>query len=141
VKNLDYPIPNGVMRAAFDVSKTPEEADELNRSLNTPARFLNMHAARGVPSKNMDLAIVVHGAAAKDLLSNKAYNKKFLVNNPNAELLTALHNEGVRIIVCGQTKEYREYSDDDLLPFVEVSLSALTALIDLQQKGYALIAF
>ncbi|MGV6852344.1 MAG: DsrE family protein [bacterium] len=141
VKSLDYPIPKGAMKVVFDVSKTSDEPDQLNRNLNTPARFLNMHAANGVKAEHMKLAIVIHGGAAKDLLKNQAYQKRFMVDNPNINLLDALHNNGVRIIVCGQTKEYRGYKDEELLPFVEVSLSAMTALVDLQQKGYALIAF
>ena len=49
---------------------TPETPDQLNRSIETAARFLNMHAQSGVPLSNLKIALVVHNMATKDLLKN-----------------------------------------------------------------------
>ena len=89
----------------------------------------------------MKAALIIHGKAGKDILTNAAYNKRYITDNPNAELLKKLHDAGVQIIVCGQTVEFRSYKRDEILDFVDISLSAITALISLQSKGYQLITF
>jgi len=38
---------------------------ELNRSIESAARFLNMHARSGIPPQNLELAIVLHGSGAR----------------------------------------------------------------------------
>lgn len=129
------------LKVVFDVYTTDEDNEEINRGINTVARFLNMHYNAGVKSKNIKAALVIHGAAGKDILTNEAYNKRYITDNPNADLLKKLHENGVQIIVCGQTVEFRKYQKKDILEFVDVSLSAITALVSLQQQGYAIINF
>ncbi len=128
-------------RAVFDVAQSPEAADQLNPRIESLARFLNMQARAGVKPEQVKLALVVHGEASKDMLSNAAYKARLGVENPNAPLLAALQSKGVRIIVCGQTAAHRGFSRKDLAPGVEISLSAMTALVVLQSEGYGLIAF
>ncbi|HBH44411.1 MAG TPA: hypothetical protein DDY28_08390, partial [Hyphomonas atlantica] len=43
--------------------------------------------------------------------------------------------------LCGQTAAYRDVTKADLLPGVEMSLSAMTAHAQLQQDGYTLNPF
>ena len=77
------PVPaSSQFDVAFDLREAAE-ADKVNRGLDTAARFLNMHAAAGVPVENMRLAVVVHGAAHRDLLSAEATGGI----NPNAGLI------------------------------------------------------
>lgn len=140
VENLDFNTPKS-LKAVFDVYTSNDDNEELNRGLNTVARYLNMHFDAGLKVKNIKAAIVIHGAAGKDILTNKAYNKRFIANNPNAKLLKLLHDNSVQIIVCGQTVEFRGYKRDEILDFVDVSLSAITALVSLQAQGYQLITF
>lgn len=45
---------------------------------------MNMHARNGVPVENMDLAVVVHGAAVKSVFHNDAYLKRFEVTIPTS---------------------------------------------------------
>lgn len=128
-------------RAVFDVAQSPEAADKLNPRIESVARFLNMHARAGVKAEQIRLAVVVHGAAGKDMLSSAAYKARFGTDNPNAPLLAALKSNGVRVVLCGQTAAHRGYARDELAPGVEVALSAMTALVALQSDGYRLIAF
>ena len=60
-----------VMKVAFDIGQAGPE-DGISRSLETPARFLNMHAAAGVDPANLHVALIVHGAAGKDLMRHAA---------------------------------------------------------------------
>jgi len=56
-------------------------------------------------------------------------------------LIKALTGKGVRIIVCGQSATYYDIENEDLLPNVEMALSAMTAHALLQQDGYTLNPF
>ncbi|WP_291870839.1 DsrE family protein [Maribacter sp.] len=125
----------------FDVAKSPEEKDIKNKWIETAARFLNMHAQNGVSLDNMKVALVLHGSAFKDVMSNEAYMKKYGTINPNEKLNTALLKANVQIILCGQSAVYRELKKEDLIPGVQLSLSAMTALIQLQNQNYRLINF
>ncbi len=125
-----------VMRVAFDVGKGGED-DELNRTLESAARFLNMHAEAGLAPENIHVAIVVHGSAAMDIVTDERLGKE----NINAPLVAALIENGVRIELCGQTAAYRDIAASDLLPGVKMSLSAMTAHAQLQQDGYTLNPF
>ncbi len=128
--------PNTQFKVAYDIAKAAEPGT-LNRRLETAARFLNMHAAAGVPAENMQLAIVVHGGASKDLTTDAAYGGE----NANADLVAALIAAGVSIDLCGQTAAYYDLDEADLLPGVTVSLSAMTSHALLQQDGYTLNPF
>jgi intracellular sulfur oxidation DsrE/DsrF family protein len=136
-----FPAPVGTsLSAVFDVSRS-KETGELNRNLETPARFLNMHGGAGVKPEMMHLAIVVHGPATRDLLTDEAYEKRFGVINPNRALLDALSKAGVEIVLCGQSMAFGGYQSGEFLPQVKVALSAMTALVALQDNGYRLISF
>lgn len=134
-------IPEGSeFKIAFDVSKQAEQG-AVSRNLESAARFLNMHVAAGTAPKDMKLAVVVHGGASKDLLSEKAYAARFETASANSALLRALMERGVRVVLCGQTAAYYDIELDDLEPGVEMALSAMTAHALLQQAGYTLNPF
>lgn len=142
VDSPDFVTPtNMTYRAVFDVAQSPEVADQINPRIESLARFLNMQARAGAKPEQVKLALVVHGAASKDMLSNAAYKARLGVDNPNAPLLAALQSRGVQVILCGQTAAYRGFSRQELAPGVEIALSAMTALVVLQSEGYQLIAF
>ena len=88
--------PGTALKHSFDVS-TPAAAGVLNRTLVSAARFINMHARAGVPVDNVRVAVVVHGKAVKELTDERS---------ASAGLIAALTDQGVRIIVCGQSAAY-----------------------------------
>ena len=122
---------DAMLRHSFDVGEGAEDG-ELNRTLVSAARFINMHARAGVEVARIKLAVVVHGKAVHDV-SGEA--------SSSAELVAALIENGVRIIVCGQSAAYYDVTSDDLMPGVEMALSAMTAHALLQQQGYTLNPF
>lgn len=128
-------------KVSKDVSRSGDSADERNRELESVARFLNMQARNGTATDRLQTAVVVHGAAAKDLLNDAAYRHRFGVDNPNTGLLSALAGAGVEIFLCGQTAAFREFATADLHPAVTVAVSAMTAHVRLQSEGYTLIPF
>jgi len=131
--DYDMPIPAGATFAvAFDTA-TQAGPDALNRTLTSAARFLNMHVANGLAPEALQVAVVVHGSAVLDVASETA--------GGNAELIATLLDHNVRVIVCGQSAAYQDVVREDLLPGVEMALSAMTAHALLQQDGYTLNPF
>lgn len=127
-------------KVVFDVSDQGDEG-KTNRRFESLARFLNMHARAGVPPAQIELALVVHGKAGFDLITNAQYREKFAVDNPNAQLLAELQKRGVQVYLCGQSAAYYGIDNSHLLPGVNMALSAMTANALLQQQGYTLNPF
>jgi len=131
--DIEMEIPDGVvLRHAFDASSGAADG-ELNRTLSSAARFINMHAANGVPVENIHLAVVVHGQAVSDVTTVRA--------EANAALVEALTAHGVRIYVCGQSAAWYDVGAEDLLPGVDMALSAMTAHALLHAEGYSVNPF
>ena len=128
-------------KAVFDIMDSPEDPKTLNASIETAARFLNMHAQSGVPAEQLKIALVVHNKASKDIITNEAYHARFGADNPNYELVKALLDAGGQVIFCGQSSISRGIPKDELIYGVQLSLSAMTALIQLQDEDYKLIKF
>lgn len=129
---------------AFDVSAATDEG-KPNRGFESAARFLNMHVAHGVKEENIRLAVVVHGKAGLELLTDAAYAAKpaaaGATENPSGKLVRALLDHDVRFILCGQSAAAYGIKPEDLIPGVEMSLSAMTAHALLQQRGFTVNPF
>ena len=100
-----------------------------------------MHVQRGIPLENIHLAFVVHGASGKDALSNEAYKKRYGVDNPNTAHIKALAEKGVHMYICGQSATHAGFIKSELMPEVEMALSAMTVLTVYQANDYSLIRF
>ncbi len=141
IENPDYKTSlSEEYKVVFDITKASEDPSELNRYVEAVARFLNMHVEAGKPLNSMDVYIVMHGGAAQTLLKNEFYNDVYKTDNPNIALFEALNETGVQIILCGQTAHARNISEERRIPEAKISLSAMTALIQLQNDGYRLIS-
>ncbi|MEL6370040.1 MAG: DsrE family protein [Pseudomonadota bacterium] len=136
VENYTPIDPQSVFKVSFDVAKGAEEG-KVNQTLESAARFLNMHGRAGVDPQNVSLAVVVHGRAVFDVAKPQQEGAE----NVSAPLVKALQERGVRIIVCGQSASYQGLAKEDLLPGVELALSAMTAHAQLQSAGFALNPF
>ena len=142
VENPSYQVQTEKeFKVVFDITNSPDGHDQINRSIETAARFLNMHAQSGVSTKNMKVALVVHSKASKDILASEGYKSRFGVDNPNEEMIKQLMDADVEFILCGQSSNSRNLPIEEAIPGVQLSLSAMTALIQLQNDGYRLIKF
>ncbi len=140
IDDRDVPLAEGrKYKAVFDLATYDEGVSALNRRLVSVARFLNMHVRNGTAIEDMDLAVVVHGGAVKNLLTNDAYQARFNQGNPNLELLNKLHAAGVKVFVCGQSMAFGGIAKSELAEPAQVALSAMTMLTELQNDGYALL--
>ncbi|MEX0996530.1 MAG: DsrE family protein [Flavobacteriaceae bacterium] len=131
-------------KAVFDVGRAFEETEKTNKLLESAARFIRLHREAGVPINQIQVALVIHGSAVFDLLNHadyQSFRESKEAFNPNYDLITALSQEGVEIILCGQTTSFRKIDKTQLHPDVKIALSAMTALVQLQNEGFRLINF
>ncbi len=135
--DADMTIPKGTkFNVSFDVGKQAK-AGEINRTFDSAARFINMHVEAGVPLDDIHVAIVVHGSASSDLTHNQFYKRQHEgTENANVEAISALLENNTQLILCGQTAAYRGITKEDLVPGVQMALSAMTAHSLLLQEGY-----
>ncbi|WP_029140180.1 DsrE family protein [Citromicrobium sp. JLT1363] len=142
VPDADFAIPEDAsFHVAFDVARAAEEG-KLNRGFESAARLINMHARAGVEPMENRAAVVVHGAAVLDLLSDDAWVARDRGEaNPSGAMVREMIDQGVRFIVCGQSAAGQGVAKSELLPGVELALSAMTAHALLQQQGYTVNPF
>lgn len=127
---------NQYYKVAFEIATPASSPEAMNQTINTVARFLNMHAQAGVAEDHLRGAIVAHGGASFELLDDAAYRARHGVDNPNAQLIRELLDAGQPVILCGQSAASRGIAKADLIPGVQVALSAMTAFLMLQERGY-----
>jgi len=123
-------------RVVFDVLETSENPGEVNRYINSVARFMNMQVRAGVPLENLQLAIVLHGGAVRDAMKPDAFREAYGAENQNADLLRLLGEAGVQVYMCGQSAMSRGLHNDILVDEVQVGLSAMTVMAMLKADGY-----
>jgi intracellular sulfur oxidation DsrE/DsrF family protein len=129
-----------VYKMAWHVTEGPANPAERPAGFASPANFFRLMDANGVPRANVRLAVIVHGTATPSLLNNAAYKARTGADNASIALLTALHDAGVQIIVCGQALINRNVPRDQLLPFVKVATTATSAHAVLHAQGYEVIS-
>ena len=133
--------PDTHYKVRLDVARGADAPPDRNRLLESAARFLNMHAQQGIDPGNIDFALVVHGSATKDLLTDEAYRSRYEVNNPNTALLAQLSRAGVKIYLCAQSAAHMKLPWDAFNPAVTIAVSAMTAHVRLETEGYTVIPF
>jgi len=128
---LDYKV----VMIATEAGENGEAAPALERA----ARLVNLLAASGVPAQRRHVAIIIYGPATMGVLTEAARTSRKLGPNPSAAAIGKLIAAGVSVRVCGQALAGKKIGREEVLPGVEVDLSALTTVVNLQLKGYALV--
>jgi uncharacterized protein (TIGR01244 family) len=137
--DISMPSADREHRLVIDVSDGESNDSGINRRFEAAARAVNLHALAGVPADKLGIALVIHGKATSTVLSDASFQTQFGKPNPNTALMSELHKAGVEFFVCGQAMTHAGYSAAELRDDVQVALSAMTALEDLQTAGYSLI--
>jgi intracellular sulfur oxidation DsrE/DsrF family protein len=136
----DLPLPPGLdYKIAYDVEKAVP--GKRNKGIDSAARLLNMLAANGVPKSKIHPAVVIHGDAIYDVLSDERYGQQYGMANPSKDLVRQLIAQGVPIYVCGQQAAWSNVDKKDFLPGVKMALSAMNAHAILHSQGYMLNPF
>jgi intracellular sulfur oxidation DsrE/DsrF family protein len=139
------PAPEASMQPAKDVeykvvfsTTGGGDADKVNASLDRVARAVNLFTGAGVPLSHLHFVVVIHGPATPTVLDNAHYRQKFNVDNPNAKLIDELSKAGVKVEVCAQALAHNNLQRDWVHREVELTLSAITDIVMLEQQGYVL---
>jgi intracellular sulfur oxidation DsrE/DsrF family protein len=138
---VEKPDPGLKYKILVDVNTASDKPEMINENLEVVAKILNLHILGGVPEKNLHVVLVVHGAAAFNLMNNFAYQHKYSVDNPNLPLLAELGRAGVKIFICGQTILKRNIDYQQLAPEVTVALSAITTITNYTIKGFTVLKY
>ena len=116
------------------------DASEINAGLEKVAKYVNIYAGGGAEPADVSIAVVFHGNATLAVLNPDAYAAKFNTDgNPNLALLRQLHEANVELYVCGQSLLSSGAKPEDVAVFVEMAVSALTAVVNLQSDGFAYV--
>lgn len=137
-ENIDVNMPYKLL---FNVTVGPNDsltAKTENPGFTEVGRIMNQHVASGVPAKNLEVVVLVHGPALFSLLKNNNYRLMYKVPNSNLPLIEELQNKGVKFIACGQALTMLNLNMDELIPNIGLALSAQTMLSYYQLKGYIL---
>jgi intracellular sulfur oxidation DsrE/DsrF family protein len=130
-----FAVPEGhVFRALWEI--TQADTAVVSQQLTTIARFLNLHARHDIPAARVKVAAVVHGSGWMALLSDSAHTARYGRPNPSGELVRELLSSGAQLVLCGQTAGARSVQREELLPGVQVAISAMTAFNVFQSQGY-----
>jgi len=134
-------IPKGMaLRHVYDVTKAA--SGKLNPGFETAARFINSHVANGVAERDVAVAVVVHGPAIAELTKPEVYAARNPgTTNASEAMVKEMLAKGVRFLVCGQAANAMGVKKADLLPGVELAISASSAHAILQAQGYTLNPF
>ena len=107
-------------------------------AITTIARFYNLHARHGVPKANLFGAAVVHGTGWRALLTDEAYQRRFGRINPSKAMVEELIANGARFAVCAHTAGSMGVEREELLPGLQLAISAMSALNVFYAEGYRL---
>lgn len=135
------PDPDIEYRIVIDLKTNQPDKEAVNAGLNNVARMMNLHGLGGVREENLSVIVVVHGLATETILNDEGYQRKNGVDNPNISLIDALEAAGAEVMVCGQSLLGRRFPQTEVNSEVEIALSMLTAVTELQHKGYHLLVF
>ena len=133
------PQAHATYKAVFDLTRGDARATTVNTGLNLIARTVNVFASAALPLGHLKFALIIHGPATALALSAAAFQRKFGHPNPNLALLAALRKAGVELMVCGDALAVQHATPAEVNPDVHVALAALSTLIMLQNRGYALV--
>jgi intracellular sulfur oxidation DsrE/DsrF family protein len=119
-----------------------ETSAGISKGLYYARGLIEAYRKQGVPPKQLDIHLVLHGDAAKFMLVDETYqmavNDLFAVNL-NAKITQDLLNLGVSVEICHSVMNSMGWTADDVLPGVTIVHDGYTRLIKLQNDGYAYI--
>jgi len=132
--------PRRGIKIVFDIT-ADSKPEELNKGLESVARYLNLNAEAGFKPADVKIALVLHGAATNASLTDAAYAKlTATTNNPNLELIRGLKACGVEVFVCGQSLARNKFTPAEVAGDVSVAVSAMTVNVNKQQDGYSYLS-
>ncbi len=135
----EKPDPSLQYKLVMNLTEWEKDAASLgkvNGGLVEICRLINLHAAAGIPKKNMEVVTVVHAGALFAFLTNQAYRDSYNQDNPNLTVIRQLMGLGVKFIACGQAKQFLNIPTEKMIPEISTALTAQVMLSSYQLKGF-----
>ncbi len=127
--------PQAGAKVVFDITAHPA-ATEVNPGLDRIARLLNLYGAAGLKASDIQITAVLHGEATFAAVQDSEFADRFgAEHNPNLELIQALQQAGVKVLVCGQALNYKQVPDSAVSPTIPIASSAMNVVINQQAQG------
>ncbi len=137
------PDPKSKYKIVIDFSVGPSNPKkdsllihDVNWGFGEVARLINLHVADGIPVKNVEVVLAIHGPAIFSIMTDEAYEKKYNIKNPSLTLIQELQNAGVKMYVCGQAMYFLGVKSEAIIPSVVQALTAQTIMTNFVTKGY-----
>jgi intracellular sulfur oxidation DsrE/DsrF family protein len=131
----------GKYRAVYNINTNTESAG-INKGLYYARGLIEAFGKQGVKPEQLDIHLVLHGAAAKSLLIDETYQMAsadpFAINN-NANTVEELLGFGISVEICNSAMKSSGWTEKDILPDVLIVHDGYTRIIKLQNDGYAYI--
>lgn len=131
-----------IKKVVFDL--TTSNLTTLENRMIEGIVFNNAHY-QGI-AKKLNTVIVIHGSAykffVKDISKTKCKADQKLHSREkeiHEKLASLAKNYNVKFLMCGVGMKSREIKKDNILKFVKIVPSAMIALIDAQNDGYAFV--
>lgn len=117
--------------------KDGKEREGVNEGLWKIARLINLMGSYGVPNENLNIVAIISGTATTLVLADPEHHNRTGRSNPNLDLLDQLKLYQVELLVCGQAlAKHKIDATNDLLPYIQITTSALVAIPTYQMEGY-----
>lgn len=131
---------DGVWKQTFD--STDGRPGTVNSELRAALYVYSMLEEQGIDPQQIHVAVVVHGTATFDFLTDERYRAHYgNIENPNAAVVEEFIARGGEVWMSGFGLEFRQISTDDLLPDVGITPAGLIAHAELARQGYVLNPF
>jgi intracellular sulfur oxidation DsrE/DsrF family protein len=141
--DAEKPDPSRQYKFVIELGEKISDKTQVADKLDYVARMYNLLRYAGIPSENIELAIVIYGGSTPMAMANPTYHQRFekenpdsTMMNPNGALIDEFLRNGIQVIICGQSMMKQELIPDDIYPGVRMALSRITATTDLMEKGY-----
>ena len=137
--DMEFPA-DAVWRHSFDAYES--EAGKPNGSFRRALSFIRAMEAEGVDAERVKVAIVVHGPAVFDVVTDARYGEKYEGETNQAyNDIAQLIGYGAEIWVCGVAAEYHGVGNAHLIEGVKMAPSGTVAHAELQRRGFGLNAY
>ena len=133
--------PRALYKVVYDIHSTETEAG-ISKGLYYARGLIEAYRKQGVEPAQLDIHLVLHGGAAKNLLVDDAYQKAvddLFAVNLNAKITQDLLDLGVDVEICHSVMRAKGWKPADVLPGVTIVHDGYTRLVKLQNDGYAYI--
>ena len=124
---------------AFSITRASDNPAKINPALREVARMVNIYTYAGVPLSHLHFVAVIHEGAIDAALDSAHYRSKYGIDNPNLPLIRTLRAAGVDVMGSAQSLPTAQQGGEPVASDVTLALSGMTALVDLERKGYSLI--